>query len=53
LIHTAEHSDVNPFDYLTTALGNAEVVAEHPESWMPRNCQRAAYPPTTEMTDSR
>ena len=52
LIHTAEHSDVNPFVYLKTILGNAEAVAEHPANWMPWNYQRAATDRATETTDS-
>ena len=35
LIHTAELSHANPFEYLVALLQHRKNVAEHPEEWMP------------------
>ena len=37
LIYTCQLSDVNPFDYLTTLLRNADRLAREPAQWMPWN----------------
>jgi transposase len=37
LIHTAELSDANPFDYLVELQKNHALVEENPEEWMPWN----------------
>ena len=41
LIHTAELSHANPFEYLVALLQHRKNVAEHPEKWMPWNYQEA------------
>jgi transposase len=35
LIHTCQLSGVNPFDYLTALLDNADRLDEQPQDWMP------------------
>ncbi len=40
LIHTAELSKINPFDYLVTLLRKHTEVARSPENWMPWNYQQ-------------
>ena len=37
LIYTCQLSHVNPFDYLTTLLRNADRFAREPAEWMPWN----------------
>jgi len=37
LIYTCQLSDVNPFDYLTALLRNADSLAREPAQWMPWN----------------
>lgn len=37
LIHTAELASVNPFDYLTALIANADRAAECPDRWLPWN----------------
>jgi len=37
LIYTCQLSDVNPFDYLTALLRNADRLAREPAKWMPWN----------------
>ena len=40
LIHTCELNGVNPFDYLTELVKQANELSSHPERWMPWNyCQ--------------
>ncbi len=39
VIHTAELSGVNPFDYLTTLLKHPEQVRRSPHEWLPWNYQ--------------
>lgn len=41
LIHTAELSGVNPFDYLTELLRHPGQVSDNAEAWMPWNYQEA------------
>jgi transposase len=41
LIHTAELSDVAPFEYLIALQGNAVELAANPAAWMPWNYQAA------------
>ena len=52
LIHTAEHCDANPFDYLMAILRNAEAVAEKPQSWMPWNYTAALAEVDPPITDT-
>jgi hypothetical protein len=40
LIHTCQHSHVDPFDYLTQLQRHHERVAASPADWMPWNYQR-------------
>jgi hypothetical protein len=35
LIHTSELNSVNPFDYLTELLRQAEALKQKPSEWMP------------------
>ena len=46
LIYTCQLSDVNPFDYLTALLRNADRLAREPVQWMPWNYGQtlASYP---------
>lgn len=41
LIHTAELSEANPFEYLVSLLRHHQAVAEDPADWMPWNYQQA------------
>ena len=41
LIHTAELSGVNPFDYLTELLRHPRQVSDNAEEWMPWNYREA------------
>lgn len=42
LIHTAQLSDVDPFDYLTELLRHATALAHNPRDWMPWNYRETA-----------
>ncbi len=44
LIHTAELSGADPFDYLVTLLRQAKRVAQSPADWMPWNYRDALGP---------
>lgn len=37
LIHTCRLGQINPFDYLTTLVENADRVRAHPAPWLPWN----------------
>jgi transposase len=41
LIHTAELSGMNPFDYLTELLRHPRQVSDNAEAWMPWNYREA------------
>ncbi len=44
LIHTAELSEVNPFDYLTELLRHAPQVRDDADAWMPWNYRQTLQP---------
>ncbi len=47
LIHTAELSHTNPFDYLVTLQRHARQLAQNPSAWMPWNYQATLAQITT------
>lgn len=44
LIHTAELSGINPFDYLAELLGHAREIADGADTWMPWNYRQTLQP---------
>jgi len=51
LIHTAELSAANPFDYLCELHRPAEHLREHPQQWMPWNYRATLKRIAAEVTD--
>lgn len=51
LIHTAELSGANPFDYLCELQRHAGQVRENPQQWMPWNYRATLKRIAAEVTD--
>lgn len=53
LIHTAELSGANPFDYLVALQRHHQAVLDEPGLWMPWNYQQAIQALATSIPEPR